>query len=464
MIKPIRVCFMIDELTNAGTETQLVALIQHIDRRRIEPYLCLLRGEDPRSRALEPASCPILRLDLRSLRHPSTPAKLWRLVRFLRRRQIDVFQVYFPESTYLGIPAARLAGVPHIVRTRNNQGYWMTSFHRWMGRFYQRFTDATVANCEACRQAAIAEEGAPPESVLVLENGVDLDRFPLGQTDVGCVQRTQGALHAPYFGRLSEAQAPNGTMPHARRVGVVANLRPVKDLEVLVRAAGEVASLVPNVSFDIAGEGELRPVLERLASELGLQGRFHLPGTVSDIPAFLHSLDVAVLCSRSEGMSNALLEYMAAGKAIVATAVGGNVQLIEDGVHGLLVSPGNVAELAAAIRRLLHDSSLAARLGSAARRRIEQHYSRAAMERRFEEFYFDLMFSRSSETSAGKSEIRRCRFETVSNDLGAGRGSPDPVPTPDRRSPAHFGRPSVISCAGLGDPRTAIGNAEKERQ
>jgi glycosyltransferase involved in cell wall biosynthesis len=271
-----------------------------------------------------------------------------------------------------------------------------------MGRFYQRFTDATVANCEACRQAAIAEEGAPPESVLVLENGVDLDRFPLGQTDVGCVQRTQGALHAPYFGRLSEAQAPNGTMPHARRVGVVANLRPVKDLEVFVRAAGEVASLVPNVSFDIAGEGELRPVLERLASELGLQGRFHLPGTVSAIPAFL--------------------------------------------------------------RRLLHDSSLAARLGSAARRRIEQHYSRAAMERRFEEFYFDLMFSRSSETSAGKSEIRRCRFETVSNDLGAGRGSPDPVPTPDRRSPAHFGRPSVISCAGLGDPRTAVGNAEKERE
>src|SRR5207245_1735638 len=110
MVKPIRVCFMIDELTSAGTETQLVALIGHLDRRRIEPFLCLLRGQDPRSRSLEPPGCPVLRLGVRSLRHPGTPAKWWRLVRFLRRQQIDVFQVYFPESSYVGIPAARLAG------------------------------------------------------------------------------------------------------------------------------------------------------------------------------------------------------------------------------------------------------------------------------------------------------------------------------------------------------------------
>src|SRR5205823_12441902 len=102
----------------------------------------------------------------------------------------------------------------------------------------------------------------------------------------------------------------------------------------------------PDVTFHVAGEGGQRPELERLLAELGLSDRFHLPGTVYDVPAFLARLDVAVLPSHSEGMSNALLEYMSAGKAIVATAVGSNVRLIEDGRHGLLVPAGDPGALA----------------------------------------------------------------------------------------------------------------------
>jgi glycosyltransferase involved in cell wall biosynthesis len=356
---------MIDGLTRAGTETQLVALIRHLDRRRVEPFLCLLNGEDEHARSLEPADCPVIRLGVRSLHHPATLGKAYRLARFLRRQRIDVLQAYFPDSTYLGVAVARLAGVPHVVRTRNNLGYWMTPLHRWLGRVCNRWTDVVVANCDACRRAIIADEGTDPARVLVLENGVDLVRFP----DLG---RTGG----PKAGR---------------RVGIVANLRPVKDPELFVRAAAEVAASRPDVTFHLAGEGELRPVLGRLAGELGLAGRVFLPGAVTDIPAFLAGLDVAVLSSRSEGMSNALLEYMAAGKAIVATAVGANGQLIEDGVHGLLVPPGDWARLAGAVGRLLDDPCLAARLGSAARRRVEERYSRAAMVRRFEDFYEELV-------------------------------------------------------------------------
>src|SRR5207244_3660743 len=112
-----------------------------------------------------------------------------------------------------------------------------------------------------------------------------------------------------------------------RRVGMVANLRSVKNPELFVRAAADVSRAHPEATFRIAGEGELRPRLEGLIKELGLEDRFALPGSVADVPAFLAHLDVAVLCSRSEGMSNALLEYMAAGRAIVATAVGGNAEL-----------------------------------------------------------------------------------------------------------------------------------------
>jgi L-malate glycosyltransferase len=375
-VSPVRVCFLIDELTSAGTETQLLALIRHLDRSRVKPYLCLLRGQDERSRRWEPENCPILRLDVRSFRHPSTLMKAWRFVRFLRRERIDVLQVYFPESTYFGVPLGWAAGVPHILRTRNNLGYWMTSWHRRLGRFCNRFIDGLVANCKACAQAVIQDEGLAADRVVVLENGVDLAKFPVG-------------------GRRS--QRGDG-----RHIGVVANLRPVKGLEVFVQAACELAKSHPEVSFYIAGEGEVRPKLQQLAQEGGIAERFQCPGSVADVPRFLAKLDIAVLPSLSEGMSNALLEYMAAGRAIVATAVGGNLRLIEDGVTGLLVPPGDAASLTAAMCRLLDDPLLAIRLGSRARRLVEERYSREAMVRRFEEFYEQLYLARP--------RVRHCRL------------------------------------------------------
>src|SRR5262249_53232775 len=120
LARPVRVCFLIDELAAAGTETQLLALIRRLDRCRLLPYLCLLRGVSVASRALEPDDCPVLRLGAGSLRSPANLVRAWRFARFLRRERIDVLQVYFPDSTYFGVLVGRLAGVPAVVRTRNN--------------------------------------------------------------------------------------------------------------------------------------------------------------------------------------------------------------------------------------------------------------------------------------------------------------------------------------------------------
>ncbi len=364
--RPVRVCFVIDELTSAGTEIQLLALIHHLDRRLVWPYLCLLRGDNPLSQALEPDDCPILRLGVGSLSHPRTLVSMWRFLRFLRRERIDVVQTYFADSSYFGILAAWLARVPHRIRTRNNVGHWLTPLHRRLGRYLNAFATQTLTNCEAARQALLAAERPQPETVLVLENGVDLERF-----------------HeiAPLTNRPVTARA---------HVGVVANLRPVKGLDVFVRAAAKVHIRHPRTVFTVAGEGELRTVLEQQAAAEGLVDHFSLPGSVADVPGFLGGLDVAVLCSHAEGMSNALLEYMAAGRAVVSTAVGAAPVLIEDGVHGLLVPPGDAQKLAHAIERLLDDRELAQRLGAAARRRVWEQYGREAMIQRFEEFYLSL--------------------------------------------------------------------------
>jgi glycosyltransferase involved in cell wall biosynthesis len=360
---PIRVCFLIDRLAAVGTESQLLALIRHLDRSAVRPYLVLLDGDDQESRRLEPADCPVLRLGVRSLRAPSTLVKAWRLARFLRRERVEVLQLYFADSAYLGALAGRLAGVTRIVRTRNNLNHWMTPSHRLLGRLLNRLVTVTVANSEACRQAVLAEESPDPASVIVLENGVDLDRFP------------------------GDPVAAGAARPGLRRVGVVANLRPVKGLDVFVEAASRLAARHPDVVFEVAGEGESRPEIERQVAKLGLAGRFTLRGSVKDVPGFLAGLDVAVLPSRSEGLPNAVLEYMAAGRPVVATAAGGTVQLIEDGVHGLLVPPGDPGRLADAIDRLLGDPDLSRRLASAARRRAVERFSREAMVRRFEDFF-----------------------------------------------------------------------------
>jgi glycosyltransferase involved in cell wall biosynthesis len=359
----VRVCFLIDELARAGTETQLLALIRHLDRQRVEPYLVLLCGDRASSRELEPEDCPVWRLGLTALRRPAALVQAVRFARFLRRERIDVLQAYFPDSSYFGLPLAWLAGVPHRLRTRNNLGHWLTPLHRLLGRLLNAFATQSLTNCEAARQALQEAERPRPDSVIVLENGVDAERF-----------RSVPPLAARAVGDPA-------------RVGVVANLRPVKGLDLLIEAAAQLVPHHPAVTFQVAGAGELRQALEQDIRARGLTEQFTLLGAVADVPRFLAGLDVAVLCSRAEGMPNAVLEYMAAGRAIVATAVGATPELIEDGVHGLLVPPGDAASLAGALTRLLRDPDLARRLGAAARRRALKRYSRAAMVRRFEDFY-----------------------------------------------------------------------------
>src|SRR5262249_11966606 len=143
------------------------------------------------------------RLGVGSLARPSTLMKWWRFSNWLKAEKVDVLQAYFPDSSYFGVTAAWRAAVPHRIRTRNNLGHWLTPLHRRFGRWLNRLTTTTIANCAAARDALIAAEAPASESVVVLENGVDLERF----------------LAVP---------ALLATAPAAPVIGAVANLRPVK--------------------------------------------------------------------------------------------------------------------------------------------------------------------------------------------------------------------------------------------
>jgi len=360
----INVCFVIDGLTRAGTETQLLALIRHLDRQKVRPSLCVLRGNGS-SNDLYPDDCPVAELGLAKLLRPSALAAATRLASFWRKLRTDVVVTYLLDSTYFATPLARLCGIRHVVRVRNNVGYWLTPLHSRLGRIVGKICTVTVTNSEVGRKALAANEGLPADGIRVIENGVDVERFP--------------------------PTAPPNTGRSVARIGAVANLRGVKNIDGLVRAAAIIRRADPRVRFDVAGEGDERPILEDQIRVAGLADCFVLTGAVRDVPGFLAGLDVAVLCSHSESMSNALLEYMAAGRAIVATDVGSNSRLVRHEREGLIVPPGNDEALAKAIARLLGDATLARRLGTAARERAASEFSRGAMVRRFEEFFSSLV-------------------------------------------------------------------------
>jgi glycosyltransferase involved in cell wall biosynthesis len=356
---------MIDRLSRAGTESQLLALIREVDRSRVSPSLVLLDGEDDLSRALEPADCPVLRLGVRRLLSVGAARAARRLRAFWREHRPDVLQVYFLDAAYFGAPVARLSGVKKVVRVRNNLGYWLTPRHRALARLIRPFVDLTLTNTEAGRRSLVEDEGHRADRVAVLENGVDtakFNRFLLPDTSKKRV-----------------------------RVGCVANLRPVKNIDGLMRSAKSALERFPNLVFEVAGDGEQRSELERLHAELGLGDRFVLRGPVADVPAFLRSIEIAVLPSHSEGMSNALLEYMSAGRAVIATDVGANATLVRDRKDGLIVAPRDEGAIVEALGELLAHPVRAAGFGASARRRVEAEYSRDAMRRRFEAFYRNLV-------------------------------------------------------------------------
>jgi glycosyltransferase involved in cell wall biosynthesis len=359
--RPVRVCFLIDNLSRAGTEMQMLALLRSLDRTAVEPSLALLDGENELSRSLEPVHCPVLRLGVKSLISRRGFAVGRRFAHYLREQRVEILQTHFLDSTYFGALTARWAGVRKVVRVRNNLGYWLTRKHRLLHRLYGPWIDLTLTN-SAEGKAALEAEGVPATKIAVIENGVDIERF--------------AAAPPRFAGEV--------------RVGAIANLRPVKRLDLLIRSAAELLPRYPHLRFEVAGDGPQRLELEHLIADLGIAGRFRLLGAVADVPAFLASLDVAVLCSSSEGMSNAVLEYMAAGRPIVATRVGANAQLLRDGEDGLLIEAENSAELTNGIERLVSDSEVARRLGASARQRACESFSRDAMRRRFEHFYRSL--------------------------------------------------------------------------
>jgi len=354
----LNVLFIIDCMAFGGTEKQLAELIAGLSSGdAVRPHLCTLR---PSSGLFDTLDCPKMCLDVRRLVSPAIPGKLKRLARFCDDHSIQLVQTFFQDSTLIGAMLKRMRRIKLVISFRD-LGFWRTKAESFKMRLAYTQADGFIANSLAVKEHFVAEDYLPTEKIAVIFNGFDLN------------------LVKNLCGERNTIGPPV--------VGIVANLnRPVKRVQDFISAAALVRGKIPDVVFTIIGDGHLRPELGRLADSLGLGQANTFAGRLENPLEHVAHFAVGVITSDSEGLSNAIIEYMACGVPVVATAAGGNPELVVEGENGFLVPVGDVELLADRIVKLL-DQETNRRIGQNNRDRISKDLSLPVMVKRYEDYY-----------------------------------------------------------------------------
>jgi len=366
----IRVLFCIDSVgADAGPDKQLAEMITHLDKTRFDVHLFCFE-DSPRMQQLAEHCTPLV-IPMRSVYSLNGLRTIRRLRRYINERQIDVVHTWMVKANITGILAARRSRCKAVVSSRRNLGYWLTPLYLRIYRYLDRHTTRILANSERVKRFVVQTERVPPDKIDVLYNGVDMTRFAPGCGDPS-VPRSLGVPE------------------EAKLVGIVANLRPVKDHALFLRTAKLVARSVPEAAFVLVGTGPLRDDLATQAKELGIADRVFFSDGAGAVEDYLGRMCIGCLSSESEGFSNSVLEYMAAGLPVVATDAGGNAEALKTGTTGFIVPHGDPTALAGPIVDLLKDDTERAAMGRRSLERCRERFEIGRVIGRYEDYYAGL--------------------------------------------------------------------------
>ena len=377
---PRKVFYLVDSLNIGGTEVQAVELATRLNPDQYEVTLGCLRARGPLLEKLKGSSVLVREFYPKGgFDSPRGLYQMFRLAFFLRRGGFQIMHAHDLYANILGIPAAVLARVPVIISSQRDLGHldlYKSGRRVWLRRL-QKLSSAVLTNANAVRDAVLSEDHFAPEKVKVIHNGVDLDRFRQRSRDRSWL-------------------SPTGDQE--RWVVLVGNMHgDVKGHPVLIAAAETVVREFPGVRFLFAGDGQKRKEFEEETGRLGISNHFYFLGRRDDIPRILSCCDIGVFPSKAEGLPNAVLEYLAAGLPTIASKVGGNAEIIEDGKTGLLVPAGDSAALADALLRLLRNPSLADELGKSGRQFVAAEFTFQRLIEKTDQMYTDLLRARGKE-------------------------------------------------------------------
>lgn len=370
--QPAHVLFIIDELCRlGGAEGALLRTIRLLPPDKYRASLVTFRLD---LTVFPDFPCPFYLLPLRRT-YDATAVKVGLKLRDLIRSQnVAIAHTFFETSDLWAGPIARLSGVPVLISSRRDLGILRSSKHHLAYRFVNPMFDRVLAVSEEVRTYCLQHDGLPPQKVQTLYNGIEFDpvQAAASRGELGCA----GASHV---------------------IITTANVRRIKGLDVLLRAAAMVQREFPRAVFLIVG-GVLEPEyfrgLEDLIRSLALSDTVKFLGARNDVMPLLAASDVFCLPSRSEGFSNALVEAMACGLPCVATRVGGNAEALADGESGFIVDSDAPEPLAERLLALLRDPELRRRMGQRGRETAEHRFSAHGMITQLTDIYDEMLAAR----------------------------------------------------------------------
>lgn len=359
----IRIQHVLLSLRPGGLENGVVNVINGLDDRRFHSSVCCLKETGEFASRIRAPGVAVHAMGLRGGNDLALPL---RLAAHFRKTRPDIVHTRNAESFFYGFLGARLAGVPRLVHSEHGRTFSDRRARFVMQRWMSRFTTSIFAVSDQLKQDLARHVGIPLSRIEVLYNGVDVSHF--------------------------SANADRHAMRQELRVGAnefvvgsVGRLVAVKNYALLLRAVAAMAQ--KQIHIVLVGDGPERSNLQALAVELGIADRVHLLGHRDDVSSLLGVMDIFVLPSLSEGMSNTLLEAMARGVPPVVSDVGGNGEIVQDGLNGLVFPSGDGVMLTAYLTRLCADHAQRTRFGASALRRVTESFGIGAMIDRYERLY-----------------------------------------------------------------------------
>ncbi len=375
----IRLCKVMTSYRSGGTEKQVINLVKQLDMSKFDLQFGCLEKRGIYLDTLEQQKIGVSEFRIGKLYHPYTFLQQFRFAQFLRQQKTQIVHSYNFYSNVFAVLAAKLAGVPVVLASIRDQGVYLSRAQKLVQKWACKFADRILVNADSIRDWLI-EEGYDANRIVVIKNGIDLTQYDGSRVDP----------------TLREKLAIPATAPI---VVMISRLNRQKGVGDLIKAAALIRRHHPEVYFLIVGENldhkndkfsqdaSYHRELETLTFDLDMQDRVIFTGHRIDIPELLAESAVSVLPTLSEGLSNTLLESMAAGVPIVTTNVGGNAELVKEGITGFLVKPQAPGILAEAISKLLDDREMGRRFGEQARQVAFQNFSMERMVKLTEELY-----------------------------------------------------------------------------
>jgi len=351
------------ELDLGGSERQMTEIAKTLDRSRFTPHVGCFRPQGIRQPELAATGVPIVHFPVDSFGSFAALSEAWKLGSYIRRHNIRLVHTFDYPLTIFAVPATRWLTRVVVVSSQRSHRSLIPGKYRRLVRMTDYIADAVVVNCEFVRQHLQINEGVPCRRIRLCSNGVDLEQF-----------QPRDPADSPSQNTIT--------------IGVVCALRPEKDLATLIAAFARVRR--SGLKLLIVGSGSMLGELRWQAAALGLAGDCTFVPATGRVAEWLRAIDIFVLPSQSEALSNSLLEAMACGCCPVASRVGGNPELIRHGENGMLFEAGNVEQLSDILETLAELRVLREQLAARARCTAEQ-FSMDASARRMEQIYTQLI-------------------------------------------------------------------------